>query len=136
MLKKQTGLDVVNIQMYNMEEIIAADEQIYNAGPADFITLISKSKYVVTNSFHCCVFSSIFSKRFFVFEKYRKNSDVDNQNPRLYNLLETVNRKEALIKKDENAPIDLSFYPAKDKRMESFTEKRDISMEFIKHSLL
>ena len=134
-LKKQTGLDVVNLQMYNMEEIIAADEQIYDAGPADFITLISGAKYVVTNSFHCCVFSSIFSKRFFVFEKYRKDSDVDNQNPRLYNLLEAVNRKEALIK-DENAPIDLSFYPAKDNRTESFMEKRDISMEFIKHSLL
>ena len=133
-LRKQTGLQVINIQMYNMEQIVNADEHIYEAGPADFITLISNATYIVTNSFHCCVFSYIFSKRFFVFEKFRKNTNTDNQNPRLYTLLETTNRQEALIT-DEECDLDLSFYPAKNNNSDLFITKKNNSMSFIKKAL-
>lgn len=133
-LKKLTGLKVLNIQMYNMNQVINADNHIYDAGPADFISLISNARYIITNSFHCCVFSYLFSKRFFVFEKYRKDTDIDNQNPRLYTLLETINRKEALIK-DETAEINLTYYPAKDNNSDLFLSRKRTSMSFIINSL-
>lgn len=133
-LKKITGLKVLNIQMYNMNQVVNADDHIYDAGPADFLSLISNARYIITNSFHCCVFSYLFSKRFFVFEKYRKGTDVDNQNPRLYTLLETINRREALIR-DETAEIDLTYYPAKDNDSDLFLSRKRASMSFIINSL-
>ena len=69
-----------------------------------------------------------------MFEKYRKDTDIDNQNPRLYTLLETINRREALIK-DETAEIDLTYCPAKDNNSDLFLSRKKASMSFIINSL-
>lgn len=131
-LKELTGLAVINIQMHNMKEVINADKHIYDAGPSDFITLVSNATYIVTNSFHCCIFSYIFSKHFFVFEKFSKDPNANNQNPRLYTLLETINRQEALIK-DEECNIDLSYYP--NNSNSTFNLKKNDSIMYIKQAL-
>lgn len=131
-LKEQTGLPVINIQMHNMVETVNAEKYIYDAGPSDFITLISNATYIVTNSFHCCIFSYIFSKHFFVFEKFSKNPNINNQNPRLYTLLETINRQESLIT-DENCNIDLSFDPNNSNAL--FNTKKSDSIMYIEQAL-
>lgn len=44
-----------------------ADIQINNAGPAEFISLISNAEMVVADSFHATAFSIIFNKDFYIF---------------------------------------------------------------------
>ena len=43
-----------------------ADIQVKDAGPIDFISLISCADVVITNSFHCSAFSIIMKRDFFV----------------------------------------------------------------------
>lgn len=58
-------------------------------GPAHFLGLISNAEYVITDSFHCTIFSIQFSrpfvalKRFFYKDKRNQNDRIDN----LYNLI-------------------------------------------------
>ena len=42
---------------------------IPNATPRDFISLIKHSEYVLTDSFHTCVFSLLYKKEFFAFSR-------------------------------------------------------------------
>lgn len=104
-LKNETGLNVVNIQMHNMEQVVKSDMHLYTCAPSDFIRLIANASYVVTNSFHCCVFSYLFEKRFFVFERYRQIGETkENQNPRIHSLLNLIGDTGTLVT-DENARI-------------------------------
>lgn len=49
---------------------------LFEAGPSEFIYLVSKSKMVVTDSFHACVFSFLFEKPFIVFERESAGNDM------------------------------------------------------------
>lgn len=62
-------------------------EHCYDAGPNDFLQLITNAKYVLTDSFHASAFSIILQKQFYVFERTAK-IDINSQNTRIYNLLE------------------------------------------------
>ena len=42
----------------------------WSIGPMEFLYLIDHAEYILTNSFHACVFSVIFHKRFLVFERF------------------------------------------------------------------
>lgn len=45
------------------------DYKLYDVSPADFLSLIRYAKYVFTDSFHGCVFSFLYQKQFFAFER-------------------------------------------------------------------
>lgn len=47
---------------------------IYDFGPEDVVALIHYAEYVFTDSFHAVVFSTIFNKRFFAFDRDERNS--------------------------------------------------------------
>ena len=88
----------------------------------------------VTNSFHCCVFSHLFAKRFFVFERYRLIGDTqENQNPRIRSFLNLIGVGEALIT-DENARIVLGTQQ-EDTNKERIEDARKLSFEFISKAL-
>lgn len=59
-------------------------------GPAEFISLFSKVKYVCTDSFHGTVFSIIFQREFSVFKRFKENS-LKSQNSRILNILSKLN---------------------------------------------
>ena len=54
---------------YRIEDRLICGEKIITATPNDFLSLIKHAEYVFTDSFHACVFSLIFMKEFFVFER-------------------------------------------------------------------
>lgn len=58
------------------------DISIYDANPADFIRYIRDAELVFTDSFHCCVFSILFHRTFFVLRKRQAS-----QSERLDNLM-------------------------------------------------
>lgn len=45
------------------------NELLYDVSPADFISLIKNADYIFTDSFHACVFSEIYQKQYFSFER-------------------------------------------------------------------
>lgn len=132
-LKEKTGLSVINIQMYNMQQVVEADKHLYDCGPVDFLNLIKNATYVVTNSFHCCVFSFIFERKFFVSKRFRKRDVTNNQNPRIYTLLDTINMPESLIV-DEEWNMD-RINDMQERDLSLFKQKRNESFNFIQSAL-
>lgn len=66
------------------------------AGVEDFLGLILNATYVITDSFHGTVFSLIFQKQFYTFERFKENK-YSSQNSRIKNLLEKVSLYSRLI---------------------------------------
>lgn len=68
-----------NLIIYNLMDYMQPD--VYVTGPSEFIYLISRSKLVMTDSFHACVFSFLFDKPFLVYARegieYKMMSRID-----------------------------------------------------------
>lgn len=73
------------------------------AGPAEFLGLIHKADYVVTNSFHVTAFSIIYQKQFIVFLHTNRGTRIRNI-LRIYGLEDRLYREGRDISID--APID------------------------------
>lgn len=89
------------VQLANLDEYIKSDEgfadyPLYDVSPLDFVAMIRDAKYVLTDSFHCTVFSALFSKPFFSFRRYNNDSLVST-NSRLYSLLDTLGMPDRLL---------------------------------------
>lgn len=109
-LKQKTGLPVYNITLFNLVNEIQADKQFSTIGPLEFLSLVKHAEWVCTNSFHCCIFSFIFKRHFFVFERFMKNSSNNaNQNSRIYNLMKLFNLTEAITDPDSIPQINLLY---------------------------
>ena len=67
-----------------------------NAGLEELLDLIRNAKYILTDSFHMTVFSIIYRKQFYTFQRFEENA-FTSQNVRVTNLLELVNLSERLI---------------------------------------
>jgi hypothetical protein len=102
-LKAETNLKIVQLQ--HLDKYIRRDCQFpdyapYNIGPAEFISLIRDAEYVLTDSFHCTIFSLLYKKRFFSFKRYCKDSAVST-NSRLYSLLSMLRLESFLLNGNE-----------------------------------
>ena len=67
-----------------------------DAGLDDLLNLIRYAEYIITDSFHITVFSIIFEKQFYTFQRFEENS-FTSQNVRVTNLLEMTNLQSRLI---------------------------------------
>lgn len=65
-------------------------------GPAEWITLIQNADFVLTDSFHCTVFSIIFERSFYSLQRFADN-DIKSQNSRVYQLLQSSLLKDRLL---------------------------------------
>lgn len=61
---------------------------LYSSGPSEFVYLLSHAELILTDSFHACVFSFLFNKPFYV---YDRNYTGLNMNSRLKTLLSKFN---------------------------------------------
>ena len=80
MLSKKTGLPI-----YRMNCI--EDEDFYTFDPCEFLYMIKNAEYVVTDSFHATVFSIIFNKEFYVFQ--RQEDGVES----MFSRIETITQR-------------------------------------------
>ncbi len=104
-----------------MGEYRAADRKIkaqllLDAAPGDFISLIKHAEYVFTDSFHACVFSLLYQKEFFAFERRA----AQKTNSRICNLIEIFECKERFCATDEERTIE---YLTKCPPIDYFSEK-------------
>lgn len=74
-----------NIRIYSIFKNTMANKCFSEAGPLEFLNLVSKASYIVSNSFHATAFAIIFEKPFAVFEREEKI------NTRLLDLLSLLN---------------------------------------------
>ena len=89
------GCKIVTIP-FGMREIVGNDKKIYEAGPAEFISLIKYAKFIITDSFHATAFSINYRKPFFVLERQKKGSKT-NMNSRIYSVLDLFNIQNRLV---------------------------------------
>ena len=117
----------LDLQVYNLMD--ETQPFIYKSGPSEFLYLIANAKLVVTDSFHACVFSFLFSIPFVVYSREGKNN---NMLSRMDTLLETFDLKRKYV--NGNLPNELleSNYSEGFKRLKS--KRREVE-EYLKQAL-
>ncbi|RKI30430.1 4Fe-4S dicluster domain-containing protein [bacterium 1xD8-6] len=100
-------------------------------GPGDFLKLLCNADYICTDSFHGTVFSINYNKPFTVFERFKRNDNL-NQNSRIYNILGMLELEEHLYQnRKDNYRITIDYSEANNK-LES---ARSHSLSFLGKSL-
>jgi hypothetical protein len=89
-IKEKTGYKII-CQSGNTRNFFSIDKLIYGSGPAEFLGLIKNSEYVITDSFHGTVFSTIFDKPFYTF------ISRPNVSTRIYNLIDLLNTPDRIV---------------------------------------
>lgn len=101
------GLKVVTIpfanQTFNSVDFGFGDIGLYDVGPVEFVTLIKNAEYIFTDSFHATVFSLIYEKQFFVFDRVEHKG----MSARLYSLTEMFECMERFC--DSNDKFDIQY---------------------------
>lgn len=82
---------------FNSEDLFFGDIKAYDVGFPEFLSLIKNARYVLTDSFHACVFSFVFKRDFYVYERPTRNPQ-DAMNVRIYDLLDMYGLQDRLIK--------------------------------------
>ena len=98
--KKIKLVGLVHCAGYNTKVNVYMDETPFNVGPLEFINLIKYAEYVLTDSFHCCVFSILFEKSFFAFKRF-SDGDEMSTNDRLTTLFNWTGIKNRLLNGNE-----------------------------------
>ncbi len=98
---------LAHFKQFNDSDEEYSDIKLYNVTPCDFISLIKNAEVVFTDSFHSTVFSILYNKEFFTFERF-KNNDKKSANSRIYSLLTQLNLKDRICGEKEDYKIHLS----------------------------
>ncbi|WP_133966026.1 polysaccharide pyruvyl transferase family protein [Eubacterium limosum] len=120
---------------YELADENFADIDLYDVGPAEFVGLIKNAQIVITDSFHGCIFSIIFHKKFWALKRH-KDKEKENMNARLYTLFRSLGLEERLLDDDQKLTrkelLDEIAYEAVDEKLEIL---RKDSMDFLKNAL-
>lgn len=136
-MKKKTGLSLVGLVHcagFNKNVDIYYDETPFDIGPFDFINLIKNAEYVLTDSFHCCVFSILFEKTFYAFRRF-KDGDEMSTNNRLTTLFSWIGISNRILNGNEvitEKMLEPMMYNEVNDRL---IKKRNESLQFLKESL-
>lgn len=128
-LAKEKGLKLINIAYAGGNNayfnIKFGDIKLYDASPQDFISLIKHAEYVFTDSFHAVVFSYIYQKQYFVFNRDKSGS----MNSRIYSITELFNQTERFCfgknreKFEYVNALNDADYSIKNEKLEQMIEK-------------
>lgn len=107
------------------------DEAPVDVGPFDFLNLIKHAKYVCTDSFHGCVFSTVFHKDFYAFKRF-SDKDKMSTNTRVTGLLSKFGLSHRIVEDYNEISLDPICYDEVGERVEDF---RKYSLNFLSDSL-
>lgn len=138
-MKQATGLPIVNIPhatSVQTQDVGFGDIRLYDVGPAEMLYLFAKASYVITDSFHGCIFSLIFEKQFAILRRFVSGPEVE-LNMRLDGLLDKVGLLTHMCENAEETvralKIEIDFQPVRQKicalRNESFEYLKNITRE-------
>ena len=128
---KIISLVIGNSSGYN----IKGAEINISSGPFEFLALIKNAEYVITNSFHCCVFSIIFQREFYVYSVNLKSSmaDVDFRYKDFLGQIGLQNRyigKSLYMCLDKISPINWGYVDA------VINQMRNSSIRYLDNAIL
>lgn len=121
-VKNKFDLDIINL--------MDITDKFHSSGPGEFLYLFHNAELILTDSFHACVFSIIYSKPFFVFDRDEKMSDMNSRLDTLLGMLKLNDRKISILKKNKNI-----FNTNYDDAIRIITKRRKESIKFITNSL-
>ena len=115
-------------------DLFFGDIKDYTSGPRQFLDLINNAEFVITDSFHACVFSMIFETPFIVFERNKPN-EKGNMNSRIYDFLEEYHLENQLVNVEK--AMNLSRIPEVDYSFahEHWFHRRNDSIEYLTRAL-
>lgn len=123
-LSMNNNLEIINL--HNIE-----DKYFYSCGPSEFLYLFNHAELILTDSFHACVFSMIFNKPFYVFD--RNSKGIKCMNSRLDTLLTTFKQEQRKVTSLEN--IENIFECDYKQSYEILKIKQEESLNFLKNAL-
>lgn len=137
-LAARTGCKIV--QLANLDEYIKSDEgfadyPLYDVNPLDFVALIRDAQIVLTDSFHCTVFSTLHQKQFFSFRRYKGDGTVST-NGRLYSLLASLGLSERMLTANEDVEKCLSLTIDYTHVLESIAQLRSNSLQLLRNAII
>lgn len=115
-------------------DLFFGDIRDFSSGPREFLGLIKNAEFVITDSFHACVFSMIFQTPFAVFERH-KAGEKGTMNSRIFDFLEEYHLEDQLFTEDtltkmqEIPQIDFSY------AQKHWKKRRKESLEYLEHAL-
>ena len=133
-LASEYNLKIVNIPHAN-EDYSVVDEKfgdlkINDCSPEQWIWLINNAEYIITDSFHGVVFSTIFNKKFIVTKREYKE-DINN---RMIDYLSTIDESDKFIDITKIVNIDKLNWDY-NKINEKIKEFREKSINYLDKSL-
>ena len=133
--EKLKGLKIIcirHLEKYREIDETYGDEAPYEVDPNDFVKYIKDATYVVTDSFHCTVFSHIFHKQFLTF--YRGTTGKNAKNSRIDSLIAVLgsNSQHLYNVGGLNGIDSVIDWDSVDKNLENL---RNSSIEFLKSAL-
>lgn len=124
-----TWREISRIAEENECEIIDISDknsQFYDMGPSEFLYLEKNAFLVVTDSFHACVFSILFSTPFIVF---KRDDYLKSMHSRIETLLKTFKMEDRIF----NGKIDANIFDNNySKTHEILKQEREKANEFFK----
>ena len=118
---------------FNFADAFMDATKLFHVSPSDFLSLIKNADYIITDSFHATVFSIIFHKQFYVFE--RKGSS--NMGSRIATLTELSHTQSHFITENNNITIQeiSAIAPLDFVHMDDLQVAIEKSISFLKSSL-
>jgi hypothetical protein len=133
-VKQKTGYKIVTL--LHMHEYVKNDEVFgditpFNVGPAEFINLLSNAEIVLTDSFHGSIFSIMYEKIFFTFNRFAEGK-LSSTNTRIKSILEFLDLSERRINGNESYDVLCDMTINYVKANEILNEFRNVSRSFLK----
>ena len=114
---------------YEIINLLDKQNKYYYTGPSEFLYLIAHASLVLTDSFHCCVFSILFNKPFLVYK--REGNKVDMYS-RIDTLLKTFQLECRIYNNDINLRhLNIDYT----KTYEILEKEKEKALYFLKKSI-
>lgn len=110
------------------------DYRVYDASPQDFLSYVKHAEYVFTDSFHASVFSHIYKRNFFVFNR----KGFKAMNDRIYSLTDLFDTGDRFCDSKEKCTLEYieSLPPINyDREFPKFEAMKEKSINFLKDNL-
>lgn len=104
-LSRVTGIKVVTI-LKSLRDVFSGFETRFDAGPQDFLGLISNAEYVVTDSFHAVSFSLIYHRKFWAFSPSESAGERGSWT-RIPNLLKIAGLENRILNADNCDSVNI-----------------------------
>ena len=131
-LSEHLDLDVVAVGYWHKVLNTIDRINLKEEGPLGYASLIDNAEYILTDSFHTCLFSINFEKKFFVFSR---RYVMLSQNSRIYDMLNRFALQDRLISDIEN--LKNKYLENLPKHVKNIIEKERADIRnFVKKSIL